>query len=63
MVIFKMELVEGPELFYENPFKTNVVIGADAESLKENPRNGFPLAPGESISLKATQMYIRVLEI
>lgn len=62
MVIFKMELIEGEELYYENPFKSDVAIGANPESLKDKPREqGFILRKGESISVKAKCMFIRVL--
>ncbi len=62
MVIFKIELIEGKELYYENPFENDVAVGANLESLKDKPReHGFILLKGESISVRAKYIFVRVL--
>jgi len=63
MMIFKMELIEGPELYYKNPFKKNdVAIGQDLESVKVNPyEKAWILKPEESVTFQARSIFIRVL--
>lgn len=60
--LIKMELIEGRELFYENPYKVDVVIGPNPEQLKAKPETCYILKPGESVSVHAKFMYIMVLE-
>lgn len=62
MTIFKIELIEGPELFYENPFKETILIAASADSLKSaNPeKHCFLLRKGESITVKSRYIYVGI---
>ena len=54
MTILKIELVEGDELLYKNPYDAGVemALGVNLTALKENPRNGFVLQPGYLVSYR-----------
>lgn len=55
MTILKIELLEGDELLYKNPYPkgTEVALGNNLEALKENAReNGWILGYDESVSYR-----------
>jgi len=64
MPIIKLELVEGEEITYKNPYGVRVAIGAGIKAIKvNNPLDTcFILRPDETINIHAPFLYIRTLE-
>ncbi len=58
VLIYKVELIEGDEIFYTNPYSTIALVGANADDLKAG--KGHPLSQGESISIKAKYIYVKI---
>ncbi len=57
MTIYKIELVEGKEIFYVNPFPVSICVAGSVELVKD-PDRCLVLNPGESLTINAPHMYI-----
>jgi len=61
MTIIKMELIEGEELTYKNPYGVNIEVGIDPGALRgKYGSTGLVLKPDETLSIRTNIMYIHI---